>query len=116
MRFYLDECLSDRSAEIGRQRGLDITSSHESSVKQDGSDDDRQLLLAAQDGRCIVTKNGLDFEILTASFMARALPHAGVLVLPSSLDGSEFGLIVDRLAHWHQMYPDGVPAYFFGYV
>jgi len=45
MRFYVDEDLSTEIARIGRQRGLDIVSSHE--VERDGTPDDEQLDHAA---------------------------------------------------------------------
>lgn len=98
MRFYLDEDLSQAIALLARRNGLDVSSSHEQ--QRDGYGDDTQLTLAAGEGRCLVTKNGVDFEALTRSFAAQGLPHAGVLAVPASLDGSEFRLIVERLASW----------------
>jgi predicted nuclease of predicted toxin-antitoxin system len=116
MRFYLDEDLSDRIAVLARERGLDVTSSHEQELRRDSSPDESQLALAAGEGRCIVTKNGQDFHALTTIFREREFPHAGVLVVPSSLDGSEFDVIVERLAHWHELYPDGAAPYFLSYL
>ncbi|HZQ37225.1 MAG TPA: DUF5615 family PIN-like protein [Dehalococcoidia bacterium] len=116
MRFYLDEDLSQVIATLARRRGLDVTSSHEVQYRHDGIVDAQQLALAAAEGRCLVTKNGPDFSDLTAAFMEQALPHAGVLVVPSSLKGNEFGAIVERLMRWNDRYPDGLPPYFFGYL
>jgi hypothetical protein len=114
MRFYLDEDLSDEIAVIARSRGLHVLSSHE--CMRNSSSDESQLLFAAVDGLCLVTKNGQDFRSLTTTFMEQQLPHAGVLVIPSSLDGSEFAAIVDRLSRWNEMYPDGASSYFFGFL
>jgi len=48
--------------------------------------------------------------------LIKDLPHAGVLVVSPSLEANEYAAIVNRLARWHQMYPEGVPPYFFGYL
>lgn len=116
MRFYLDENLSDRIAALGREQGLDVVSSHEAGHKHDGRDDGLQLLVAAEDGRCLVTQNGPDFKRLTDEFPESGLAHAGVLVVPHSLTGNEFALIVERLVVWHRRYPEGTPSYFLGYL
>ena len=99
---------------MARNARLDVASSHE--LQRDGYEDVVQLTLAADEGRCLVTKNGVDFDRLTKTFAAHGLPHAGVLSVPSSLDGSEFRLIVERLIVWAERYPEGLPPYFFGYL
>jgi|SRR5580700_11187706 hypothetical protein len=116
MRFHLDETFAARIAVMARELGLDVTSSHE--VGRDGSSDESQLALAAGEGRCMVTANGSapDFYKLTEEFQERGLPHAGVLILPSSLNGSEYAAIVDRLVRWHDMYPDGAPAFLVSFL
>lgn len=116
MRFYLDEDLSQVIAAIGRQRRLDVTSSHEPDGQRDGLADAEPLALAATEGRCLVTKNGPDFRDLTVAFMEQGLPHAGVLAVPSTLNGNEFSTIVERIARWNELYPDGLPSCFFGYL
>ena len=63
-----------------------------------------------------MTGNGADVERATKAFIERGLAHVGVLVVPSSLDGSEFAAIVERLAQWENMHPDGLPTYFSGYL
>ncbi|HZU76103.1 MAG TPA: DUF5615 family PIN-like protein [Dehalococcoidia bacterium] len=114
MRFYLDEDLSGTIAPLARSRGLDVTSSHE--LGRDGYPDEEQPALAAGEGRCVVTKNGRDFRSLSLAFEAHGWPHAGVLVLPRSRKGAEFGVIVARLAEWAERYPEGLPPYFFAYL
>jgi hypothetical protein len=64
----------------------------------------------------LVTKNGSDFRSLTVEFEAELPPHAGVLTQPASFDGSEYSMIVERIARWNEPYPDGLPPYFFGYL
>lgn len=114
MRFYLDEMFSEALAAAARARGRDVTSTI--GVQRRGADDETQLLYAASEARCVVTENGEDFERLGTLFHERGLPHAGVLVVSPSLEGRAYEAIVDRLAHWHDRYPDGTPAYFFGYL
>lgn len=114
MLFYLDEDLSDKIAQIARSRGLDVTSAHETGRR--GYSDDTQLLLAAQEGRCVVTKNGAHYLRETRTFMTQGLPHAGVLVVSASLASNQFAAIATALVHYHEMHPQGVPPYFFDYL
>jgi predicted nuclease of predicted toxin-antitoxin system len=81
IRFYLDEDLSYRIAEIARARGIDIITSRESGFN--GRPDDEQLLFAARQGRCFVTENFGDFVQLTHEFQAAGHPHAGVALVPA---------------------------------
>ncbi|MGH2589083.1 MAG: DUF5615 family PIN-like protein [Dehalococcoidia bacterium] len=78
--------------------------------------DEEQLLHAAQQGRCIVTRNGVHFIALTHRFIAEELPHAGVLIVPESIENYEFARIARAMAWFHAHYPDGVPPYFVGYL
>ena len=114
MRYYLDEDESQVIAAIARDAlGLDVTASHE--VGMDHGTDSEQLSFAAQQGRCIVTRNGDDFIGLTRRFLAMGPPHAGVLIIPLSIPGNDFGTIARALAHHHQLYPDNIP-YYVGYL
>ena len=114
-RFHLEEKQSPSTAQAARQRhGLDVTASHELGLN--GSTDEEQLLYAARDGRCIVTKNGDDFLALTDSFAAEGLPHAGVLIVPHWIPGHAYARIARVLAWYHQRYPEGVPTYFASYL
>lgn len=113
MRFFLDEMFSDAIAAAAKLRGLDVTSAL--GAGQHG-DDEAQLLYAASEGRCVVTKNGTDFEKLTLLFQEHNLAHAGVLVVSKALEGNEYSAIVDRLVYWHELYPAGADPYFFGYL
>ena len=109
MRFYLDEDLSDKIAAIARERGVDIVSSHESGLN--GQSDERQLLLAAQDGRCVITRNHRHFALLSKHFEERGLPHAGVLVVPRSMPGEYFSAIANAIVRFDAEHPEGIPPY-----
>ena len=109
MRFYLDENLSDKIAEIGRAWRLDILSSHE--CGQNGLTDEQQLKFAATEGRCLVTRDRDDFIVLTVRFFERQWPHAGVLIIPPSFHRSRFTSIAEALARYGEGHPEGLSAY-----
>jgi predicted nuclease of predicted toxin-antitoxin system len=109
MRFYLDEMFSPRIAAIARARGSDVTSSHESG--QDSSTDDVQLLFAAQEGRCVVTRNYDHFIQETLRAAENGDPHAEVLLVPNSLLGENFATIAAAIVHFDHLHPDGLPPY-----
>jgi hypothetical protein len=115
MIFHLDEDQSPRvqSTATSRYR-LDVTSTAEEDLV--GLTDREQTLFAGRRGRCVVTCNGPDFIALTGEFLAAGLPHAGVLVVPRSIENHEYGRIARALAWYHDLYPDGVPPYFVGYL
>lgn len=109
MKFYLDEDLSDRVAAIARARGLDVISSHE--CGRDGLPDNEQLRLAAEDRRCMVTRNRDDFVQLTVQFFEQQLPHAGVLIVPRSLPNADAARIADALGAFAESHADAVMDY-----
>lgn len=106
MRFYLDEDLSLRIAEIARALAVDVVSSHE--CGRDGLRDEEQLRLAAAEGRCFVTCNCRHFVPLAVSFFENAWPHAGVVFVPSAMPGNKFYAIAHALARYDREHPDGV--------
>jgi uncharacterized protein with PIN domain len=114
MRFYLDQCLSQVVAVIARGMGVDVISSHE--VDRDGTDDDVQLLYAAEQGRCIVTRNYADYERWTHEFQEQGLPHRGVLLVPSSLPNDQFYPLARAIARYAREHPDDMPAYMIDYL
>ncbi|MBI4493818.1 MAG: DUF5615 family PIN-like protein [Chloroflexi bacterium] len=109
MRFYLDEDISHQVASIARAGGLDVISSHE--CGRNGLPDEQQLRLAAAEGRCFVTRNRNDFELLTVRFFEAGWPHAGVLIVQASWPGHRFAALAEALARYAQAHPDGVPSY-----
>jgi hypothetical protein len=109
MRFYLDEMFSPRIAAIARAQGSDVTSSHESG--QDSTTDDVQLHFAAQEGRCVVTRNYDHFIEETLRGAENGDPHAGVLLVPKSLPGGNFAAIAAAIVHFDHLHPNGLPPY-----
>jgi predicted nuclease of predicted toxin-antitoxin system len=114
LKFYLDEDLSAHVAEIARSRGLDVTCSHE--CGRDGWSDEHQLRIAAEEGRCFVTRNRDDFAMLTVRFLEVGAPHAGVLVVSASLRGSRFMQIALALVRYDEQHREGVYAYTFDFL
>ena len=115
MRFYLDEDLSDVIAVIGRERfGLDITSAH--ALGTEHASDHEQLSFAARERRCLVTRNGDDFTVLTRQFAAVEVDHPGVVIVPPSMTGREFQVIAARLAYCHELYPNDTVPYLVMYL
>lgn len=108
MRFYLDEDLSPRVAQIGRSMNLDVVSSHE--VGNNGLPDEDQLWFAAQEGRCLVTRNRDDFEQLTIRFFAREESHLGVVIVMRSIRSDNFSAIARGLADLAAANPGDLPS------
>ena len=109
LKYYLDEDLSQKIAEILRSRGVDVVSVHE--VGTEEFSDRSQLEQAAKAHRCLVTRNRDDFIQLTLQFFQEQLPHYGVLIVPYSFPGDRFSMIARALAKYAARHPDGLPAY-----
>ena len=110
MKFYLDEDISPRVAEIARGRcQLDVLSAHEAGTQ--GWADAAQLRYAAEQGRCIVTRNRDDFVRETRTAYEAQRPHAGVLILTRSMPNDRFAAIAAALCAYAARVPDGMLAY-----
>jgi predicted nuclease of predicted toxin-antitoxin system len=69
VKYYLDEDLSPKIAEILRKDGIDAVSAHEVGMLQES--DFAQLEYASSHKRCMVTKNRNDFIKLSVLFLTK---------------------------------------------
>lgn len=83
-RFYLDEDVPHRAAEVGSALGMDVVAARDAqpSLPQD---DAVHLAAAARDRRIMVTYNRNDFLAATRDAFASGGPHAGLLILTRRL-------------------------------
>ena len=108
MKFYLDEDLSPKIAQILRKNGVDALSCHE--VGMVGASDLEQLEFAAREKRCLVTRNRNDFIKLTLQFFNDHRPHYGVLIVPS-IPGDQFARIARLLKAFASRHLSGLEPY-----
>jgi predicted nuclease of predicted toxin-antitoxin system len=110
VRFYLDEDLSPKVADIARARcGLDVVTAHRAGTLE--WSDEAQLRYAAQDGRCVVTRNRDDFIAETLAAYEVQGPHAGVLIVPHTLPNDHFPAIATALCAYSPRFSDGLQQY-----
>ena len=109
MKYYLDEDLSPKIAELLRKKGVDCVSAHEIEMMQ--ASDLEQLEAAAKEERCLVTRNRDDFIRLTVQFFNDHLTHCGVLIIPSTIPGDKFPFIANALARYAKKHPKGLQSY-----
>jgi predicted nuclease of predicted toxin-antitoxin system len=109
MKFYLDEDLSPKIAEILRRGGMDALSAHEAGMCE--SSDQRQLDFAAKEKRCLVTRNRDDFIRLTVRFFNDQRPHCGVLIVPYTLPGDQFSRIASLIRKFSFRHQKGLAPY-----
>jgi predicted nuclease of predicted toxin-antitoxin system len=109
MKFYLDEDLSPKIAQILRKKGIDALSCHEAGTIE--ASDLQQLEFAAREKRCLVTRNRDDFIKLTLQFFNDHRPHYGVLIVPYTILGDQFAQIARLLKAFASRHPSGLEPY-----
>lgn len=106
MKVYLDEDLSPAIAVLLRRRGVDATSAHE--VGNGQIQDRAQLEYATREGRATVTRNAVDFLRLAHDAVATNTRHAGIVLVPPSVQGHEYQQIADGIVEQVKPYPGGL--------
>jgi predicted nuclease of predicted toxin-antitoxin system len=114
VRYYLDENQPVAVARAARRLGLDVISTEE--VGRKGANDDSQLEFAASQGRVLITRDSRDFVRLTRRFMTEGSPHAGVLIVSSSLALDDFAGIAAAMLRYDREHPAGMPPYAIDYL
>ncbi|MEJ2586450.1 MAG: DUF5615 family PIN-like protein [Deltaproteobacteria bacterium] len=109
MKYYLDEDISPRVAEILRGYQVDVMSTYEAIMS--GSTDRQQLEYAASKGMAMVTRNRNDFVRLTVQFFNEQRPHCGVLIVPYSIPGDRFRLMAQGLKRYASKHSSGREPY-----
>jgi len=109
VKFYLDEDISPRVAELLRKKGVNAVSAHEKDMR--GASDEEQLQVAVNEKRVMVTRNRNDFIALTVRFFYDLKPHHGLVIVPHSILGSNFNLLANLLSACVKKYPRGLEPY-----
>ena len=109
MKLYLDEDISPKVSVILRKKGIDAVSAHEAGMLE--ASDEAQLSFAADGGRAMVTRNRDDFITLTVQFFDDLKPHNGLIIVPHSISGSDFGKLAALIMKFSKDYPEGLEPY-----
>ena len=111
MKALLDEQLSPLIAALLRQRGHDViaVAEHRDLL---GSSDRHILEVATRDQRAVVTNNIKDYRPLAAERLARGLPPAGLILLPSTRTRTRDAVaaVADAIEQILLAHPDGIAS------
>ena len=88
---------------------MDATSAHETGLVE--AADEEQLAFAAAEGRAMVTRNRDDFIMLTVQFFENLKLHCGLIIVPYTIPGSDFGKLATLLKKVSENHPAGLVPY-----
>ncbi len=94
MRILLDAHISGRTVGKALIEGAHDVRALDSEIELEGLSDPEVLELAAAEGRVLVTANIRDFEPLLREWAGESRPHAGVILVPSSVRNEAFGVLI----------------------
>lgn len=109
MKFYIDEDISPKVAEIMRKRGIEAVSAHD--IGMVGASDEDQFAEAVSRKCVIVTRNRDDFITLTVRAFENRSPHYGLIVVSHSISGSDFRGTAGLIERCANKNPRGMAAY-----
>ena len=81
-RLLLDEMFAPRIAELLAEHGIDAVAVCGRDVLE-GHPDEQVLEVATKEGRCLVSENVRDFEVLRATWIEQGREVAGLLYMSS---------------------------------
>jgi predicted nuclease of predicted toxin-antitoxin system len=109
VKFYLDEDISPKIAEVLRKHGVDVVSAHDIGMK--GTSDEDQFAEAVSRNCAFVTRNRDDFITLTVKAFENRSPHYGLVVVSHAIPGSDFRGLAALLEKCAKKSPGGMAAY-----
>jgi hypothetical protein len=95
LRLVLDLHVSGKR--VGRAlfaAGHDVRAADAEAEVFDAMEDERLLAVAASEERILVSRNVRDFPRIAAEWARAGRSHAGIIMIPPSIDHAEFGAIV----------------------
>src|SRR5215208_1991974 len=97
MRILLDAHISGRTVGKTLAEGGHDARALDSEPELEGLSDPEVLQLADAEGRVLVTVNIRDFEPLLREWAGESRPHAGVILVPSTVRNEAFGLLISSV-------------------
>jgi predicted nuclease of predicted toxin-antitoxin system len=94
MKILLDAHISGKTVGKALVEGGHDTRALDSEPELEGLSDPEVLELATAEGRILVTANVRDFEPLLREWAGVNRPHAGVILVPSSIRNEAFGVLI----------------------
>lgn len=99
MRLILDLHVSGKR--VGRalaEEGHDVRATDAEGHVFDAMADEDLLAVAAEEGRVLVSRNVRDFPRIAGEWALSGRHHAGIIMIPPSIDHAEFGAIASGVA------------------